>query len=118
VSKTFHKVVDVLLEFGADTEVAIQATRFTSPYAAFTVGWTTLHLAASGGDEQIVKTLLSAGANIAAKSRDGTEPLYVAGWLGHANIVEILLAAGADISARTPDGLTALHEASNRGNEK
>lgn len=56
-------------------------------------GRTALHIAAEKGYTDIVKKLLSEGANPDAKTTDGKTPLLLATEGGHKKIVELLLAA-------------------------
>ena len=84
-------------------------------------GWrerTPLHWAAITGDAEVVRILLTAGADVYARdsgggfgSLGGYTPLHHAVRQGHTEVVRVLLAAGADIHARTNSGATPLHEA-------
>ncbi len=65
---------------------------------------TALNVAAYYGHEEIVKTLLRAGANVDGQHSAGRTPLMSAAHQGRLNIVNILLAAGADIFARDEAG--------------
>jgi ankyrin repeat protein len=95
ISRRHSRVVNYLIEKGAKVDSGA-----TPP----------LYLAASNGDESIVKALLHHKANIEAKDHYQKEtPLHVAARLGHQAVVEILLDRGASIQARTPLGRTALH---------
>lgn len=60
-------------------------------------GWTPLHYAAAGPDSApVVELLLAHGAQVDAKSPNGTTPLMMAARYGSEASVQILLAAGAD----------------------
>ncbi|MDR3285053.1 MAG: ankyrin repeat domain-containing protein [Holosporales bacterium] len=80
-------------------------------------GWTPLHNAASGGNLEIVKVLLEAGANKDAiyNSYYGITPLHGAAFRGHTKVVKVLLKAGADKDAKGNDGCTPLHRAASEG---
>ena len=68
---------------------------------------TPLHLAAIEGDAKKIRTLITAGAKIEAKSNDytgGQTALHEAAYHGHTAVIRALLDAGADINAKTMDG--------------
>src|SRR6266700_3447424 len=63
-------------------------------------GTTALHWAAFRDDLEMVKTLLAAGANVKAATREGAiTPLFMACTNGNAAIVEALLKAGAEANS-------------------
>jgi ankyrin repeat protein len=69
-----------------------------------------LFTAAEGGRVQDVLQLLSGGANIEKRGRNGVySPLHVAVTNGRAEVVQILLENGADVNAKTNRGDSALH---------
>ncbi|MEN6427711.1 MAG: ankyrin repeat domain-containing protein [Phycisphaerales bacterium] len=72
-------------------------------------GATPLHLAANECD--IVEMLLTRGADVNARCKNGTTPLHRASSMGEKNAVELLLAHGADVNARDQRGRTPLHSA-------
>jgi cytohesin len=55
--------------------------------------------AAKNGDIEAVKQHLAAGADVNAKSGDGTTPLHNAAIYGHNEIAELLIANGAEVNA-------------------
>ena len=59
--------------------------------------------------------LIDAGADVAARGRDGATPLWHAAGCDNRVLVEALLARGADVNAQEPDGGTALWERTNLG---
>jgi len=75
-------------------------------------GWTPLHIASDNGHIDIVKTLLSSGADINVANNDGWTPLFIASTGGLIDIVKTLLSSGANINLANNDGYTPLHMAS------
>ncbi len=67
--------------------------------AKSSVSETPLHIAAKGGFVEIVKYLLSSGADVNAKGRGRDTPLHIAA-KGGVEIVKHLLSSGADVSAK------------------
>ena len=84
------QVVELLLSRGANKE-----HRNVSDY-------TPLSLAASGGYVNIIKLLLSHGAEINSRtgSKLGISPLMLAAMNGHTQAVKLLLDMGSDINAQ------------------
>ena len=74
-----------------------------------------LDLAASGGLEEIVRLLISAGADVNTKDEFGVAPLAGAARFGHTRIISRLLDAGAEIDATSQMGWTALMNAAYGG---
>ena len=74
-------------------------------------GMTALHWAADGGHADVADLLLSAGAEVEAKTRVGSyTPLHLAARSGHRPVAKALLDAGADPHVTTTNsGVTALH---------
>ena len=69
-----------------------------------------LWTAAEGGRVQDVLQLLSIGANIEERGRNGVySPLHVAVFMGRTEVVQILLEHGADVLAKTSGGDSPLH---------
>jgi hypothetical protein len=71
-------------------------------------GHRALHLASLYGFRQIVKFLLSAGAEPRARSRHGDTAMHDAILNTHKPVVELLLAAGADLTAKGSNKETPL----------
>jgi ankyrin repeat protein len=69
--------------------------------------WTALMLAAMSGFADIVGVLVAAGADVNAKSRDGSSALLEAVLWRHDAIAEFLLAHGANADAIAANGWTA-----------
>jgi uncharacterized protein len=70
-------------------------------------GWTPLHYAATKGHLSIIKRLLDNHAYIDAESPNQTTPLMMAAMYGTFDAVKLLLEAGADLSLKNEQGLTA-----------
>jgi len=69
-----------------------------------------LHDAAFGGDIDLVRLLISQGADVDAKEERGWTPLHSAAMLGHKEVAELLIDKGADVRAVDMSGNTPLHE--------
>lgn len=69
-------------------------------------GYTPLHLAAAHGQLEIIRLLLSKGADLKAESTDGSTPLHMAVQAGHLSGTKMLLEHGAsesfDIFGKSP----------------
>ncbi len=81
-------------------------------------GWTPLHYACSGTDNGTVAWLLAQGADINARSPNGTTPLMMAARYGSLDSVPELLKAGPDLALKNEQGLTAADFAKSPGREK
>ncbi len=75
--------------------------------------------AAACGQEEIVKLLLSNGAQASVNSKNinGDMPLYLAAKGGYINLVQLLLKGGADVNGKNREGYTPLHIAAENGYE-
>ncbi|HLJ42062.1 MAG TPA: ankyrin repeat domain-containing protein [Candidatus Acidoferrales bacterium] len=78
-------------------------------------GYTALTGAVARGDAEIVRLLLSHGANAAHRYGAGYSALHEAAAGGKLEIAKLLLDHGADSSARTDDGQTPLSMAEAKG---
>uniref|UniRef100_A0A8D0JSR0 Protein phosphatase 1 regulatory subunit 16B n=1 Tax=Sus scrofa TaxID=9823 RepID=A0A8D0JSR0_PIG len=67
-------------------------------------GLTALHQCCIDNFEEIVKLLLSHGANVNAKDNELWTPLHAAATCGHINLVKILVQYGANLLAVNSDG--------------
>jgi ankyrin repeat protein len=71
-------------------------------------GWTPLIYAATGGHDPIVDYLIDHGANLDARSPNGTTALMMAIHEHHARTAQLLIDRGADVTLRNQDGASAL----------
>ncbi len=69
---------------------------------------TPLMIACEKGNVEIVRYLISKGANVNAKDSLGGTPIILATVKGHVEIVKILISKGADVNAVDIDGNSAL----------
>ncbi len=92
-----------ILTIGMGVGVAFAQTRPAEPATATAEGrdkvTESLPQAASDGDIERVRSLLSAGAKVNEKDKDGQTALHRAVKHGHKAVVELLLAKGADVGA-------------------
>lgn len=85
-------------------------------------GQTALTRACRQGYLNIVKRLVSMGADIDYQAKDGYTPLMYAAYYGHMDIINLLLDLGADTSIKNAHGMTAFdilcshHKVPNHGN--
>ena len=70
--------------------------------------------ACKNGNIDLVKKLLSYGADVNAKNNDGWTPLHYASRNGHTEIVKLLLEHGVDVNCKNNNGYTPLHLASEK----
>ncbi len=96
IGKGSKPAVQMLLEHGADIDVANQN------------GWTALTYAAQMGKEDFCEFLLQQGANIEHTNYQGSTPLLSATCGGKDGCVHLLLEHGADVHARDKRGNNAL----------
>ncbi|MBW2703234.1 MAG: ankyrin repeat domain-containing protein [Deltaproteobacteria bacterium] len=97
-----------LLDAGADVKApSLQKWRI-SP----------LHLAAQGGNVQVIDLLLARGAELDAVNLEGYTPLHRAAWYGESAAVRHLIAKGANLKARNKWGQTPLFSAVQGGDRE
>jgi uncharacterized protein len=70
--------------------------------------WTALHYAAFAGQPEVAALLLNYGADVNARSTNGSSVLMMAVYEGHEDVVRLLLARGADNSVINDRGDDAL----------
>ncbi len=78
-------------------------------------GGTAIMLAAARNHIEVVKLLISHGADVNQADEGEGTPLIYSVWKGHKDIVALLLEKGADIYAKTRDGRTPLSVAKQYG---
>jgi ankyrin repeat protein len=91
-----------------------QATAFSDD------GFTALHLAIFGGQEEAARLLLERGADPNALSTNEAvrvPPLGTAAFVRSVPLAQLLLDSGADANGRGEGGFTALHSAAQNGDE-
>ena len=71
-------------------------------------GDTALHHATRNGDLDIVKQLVSSGADVNVVADQGHFPLYCAAGHGHVETTQYLVENGADLQTRLSDGKTVI----------
>jgi len=76
---------------------------------------TPLMKASHGGDCDIVRLLITAGAEVNARNADGNNALWLACVGGHLDIIDMLIAAAIDIDNRNDNGATVLMYAASSG---
>jgi ankyrin repeat protein len=87
-----ESVVKVLLESGADVDVADICRK------------TPLHFACQEGHESVIKMLVENGADIDVADFCRMTPLHFACQEGHESVVKVLVESGADTHARDGEG--------------
>ena len=70
------------------------------------------------GKLEVVRLLISRGANVNAEDSEGCTPLKAAASQGHLDVVKFLLEKGADPNAIGYDQMTSLESAAEEGNEE
>ena len=128
-----ERVVDVLLAAGAKVDQANSYGDTALKLAALhgrlsiakklrargaqveTPGWTPLIYAATGGHDEMVRYLLAEGANIDARSPNGTTALMMAVREEKFSTAELLIVRGANVNLRNEQGASALSWAERSG---
>ena len=94
------------------TQVQRLLNKGTNPVPEDNNGLTALWCAAAGEYTEIVRALITAGAEVDVKGSGGSTALMLASQNGHTEIVRVLINAGDDVNARDSYGSTALMQAS------
>ena len=105
VSRGHRKVVELLLNKGADVNIQDNA------------GYSPVHIAAFRGNKEMLEFLISKGANLNRKNKMGVSVLHDMAMQGQKEIVALLIDKGADFMMEDTSGQTPLHLASNHGHK-
>ncbi len=81
-------------------------------------GWTSLHLAAINGHNEVAELLIFKGADVNEKDEWGWTPLHYTANIGYKKIAELLIFKGANVNAQSEDKKTALHTAAYWGQKE
>ncbi len=81
----------------------------TRELGANSAGQSLLHLAAYGGNLEILQALIPHVSTVDLEDREGATPLFDAIKDGHVEAVALLLAHGASVGHRAADGTTPFH---------
>jgi ankyrin repeat protein len=92
------EIVDVLLEAGADANLASRESMKVAPLAS----------ASAAGQYEIAKKLIAHGANVNSRASSDFTPLHESAARGQLEFATLLLDHGADLDAKTADGKTPL----------
>ena len=90
-----QKLITVVAAMFLTTAASAQ----TAPSATEIAAYDGLHSAAHGGDMAEIARLLSEGADINARDRNGRTPAHVAAFASHDEVLRALAEAGADMNA-------------------
>jgi uncharacterized protein len=71
-------------------------------------GWTPLHYAAANGNDDVAKLLIGYSADVNAQSPNGTTPLMMAARGDHMSTAKLLLDHGANLNQKNQIGMNAL----------
>ncbi|XP_047106904.1 putative ankyrin repeat protein RF_0381 [Schistocerca piceifrons] len=107
-------ILKTLIERGCNVNAG--ACIITPVFKRLEQGMTPLHFAARNFDPSVAHTLISAGANVNAKTNCGVSPLHIAAQRGHSSVVKALVSANADMNAIDAGTLNPLHWAVREGN--
>ena len=76
-----------------------------------------MHAAASTSCTEILRLLVSRGADLTVRENDGCTPLHIACFSGSLAAVKLLIELGANMSSESNDGSTGLHWAAGNGHD-
>ncbi|OJI96951.1 hypothetical protein ASPVEDRAFT_158864, partial [Aspergillus versicolor CBS 583.65] len=142
VERNHVRIAQVLLDYGASTEIGDRKGRTAIMTAAWKNHFHILQvLIARGADvnardlrqrnvlhnlaadkmcdwgEDVIRLLLETVCEVDARDELGRSPLHWACATGKESIISLLLRHGADVNARSDGGWTPLHNACDRGSE-
>jgi ankyrin repeat protein len=117
VAVSWHRVSAArqLLNRGAAVNSVSQHNGYSVLHRVVTAATATT---AAGASADMLRLLISRGADVHARSRNGDTPLYTAVKRGHTALAEVLLAAGADAATVTYTGWTCVSRAVANGHCK
>jgi ankyrin repeat protein len=117
--KGHKKLAMLLVEKGADPSATMteQYVRHwpVGPEVRGAAAQGVLHLAAGGGDLELVKVTLARGVPVDLRDNTRTTPLHEASRGGHADVARFLLSRGADADAEDSGGWMPIHHAAYGG---
>ena len=97
----------MLVTHGAD--VSKEGFYYLSIYNAKAESVTPLHLAAFRNDTKIAEYLLSKGADVSVRNKEGKSSLHIAAVEGNFPMVKLLASKGANVNSKDNSGKTPLH---------
>ena len=115
------ELIEILINNGADVNIAVNSSRTESRFHAHLHEFTPLHIAANFhftanlNSFEMAGLLIANGADVNQKSDDGQSPLHIAVRGGNDRLVELLIANGADVNAKDFEDYTPLHNAAWNG---
>lgn len=71
-------------------------------------GASALHFAVMKGNQPLIDLLVSRGADVNSRTRNGTTPLHTAVLYARLEVAELLVGKGADVNAQSASGATPL----------
>jgi uncharacterized protein with HEPN domain len=108
--------IDIRNSSAADIRHFIENNFSDANYSSDT-GYTLLHCATqSAGNAEVIKVLISMGADVNAKTKENITPLHNAAVCGYLDAINVLLSHNANIEAKEEYGHTPLLGAVVRGN--
>lgn len=90
--------VDILLDAGADVNLASRESMKVAPLAS----------ASAAGQIEIAKKLIAHGAHVNTRAANDFTPLHESAASGRIDFAQLLIEHGADVNAKTTDGKTPL----------
>jgi len=99
-----EKMVDTLIEAGANLSVKVQKPRHT-----------VMHIAAAFGTSRIIDRLVQSGIDVNVKNDLGVSPIYFAATKNNIEAIDALIKHGADIHFKLESGESPLHFACEYG---